>query len=251
HLGTGNYNEEAALHYADLSYFTANRAVGDDVADLFNLLTGYTRSPQWQKLVVAPGEMRPRIVQEIEKTEACARKGGRAKIIFKSNALIDTETCKALCRASQANVETVLLIRGACTLRLGLPGISDRIQVRMVVDRFLEHARILYFQREDEERVFVTSTDIMHRNFDWRVEVMLPVEDPAIKRRLIDEILAVELKDTAKSAHLTADGRYERTVPEGVSFRAQAHFMALARERAHAEVSEPVVDIVDSIQQRA
>ncbi len=239
HLGTGNYNEAVAKQYVDLSFFTADAAVGDDVADLFNLLTGYAESPNWRKIVVAPVDLRARIIEQIQRTSEVARRGGRARIIFKSNTLIDTDTSRALCAASQAGVETILLIRGPCTLKVGLPGVSDRIRVQMVIDRFLEHGRVLYFGRDDEEDVFITSADLMHRNFDWRVEVMLPVEDPAIKRRLIDEILGSELKDNSKAAVLQADGRYRRQYADDLPpFRAQSHFIQLARERAVTENGE-------------
>ena len=232
HLGTGNYNEDHANRYSDLSLFTARQEVGDDVAELFNLLTGYSTSPQWRRLVVAPFNMRKQIIEQIERTRETAMAGGSARIIFKSNAFIDTDTSRALCAAAQAGVETTLLIRGPCTLKVGLPGVSDRIRVQMVVDRFLEHGRILYFQRDGDEDVYITSTDIMHRNFDWRVEVMLPIEDPAIKRRLIDEILATELADNTKASYLGPDRMYHRVEAEGPSVRAQARFIELARQRA-------------------
>ena len=232
HLGTGNYNEAVARDYVDVSYFTARADVSDDVADLFNLLTGYSASPQWRKLVVAPLDLRKRIIEQIEETAAVAREGGRAKIVLKSNALIDTDTSRALCAAAQVGVDTTLLIRGPCTLKVGIPGISDRIRVQMIIDRFLEHTRVLYFQRGDREDVYITSTDLMHRNFDWRVEVMLPIEDEALKRRLIDEILATELRDNVKACRLGPDGRYTRVPQDGDRIRAQEEFIRLAQQRA-------------------
>ena len=239
HLGTGNYNEEVAKRYSDLSFFTADAEVGDDVADLFNLLTGYSESPKWRKLIVAPRHLRQRIVEQINRTAEVARQGGRTRIIFKSNTLVDSEVSRALCAASQAGVETILLIRGPCTLKTGLPGISDRIRVQMVIDRYLEHGRVLYFQRDEEEDVFITSADLMHRNFDWRVEVMLPIDDEAIKRRLIDEILGCELQDNTKSAVLEDSGLYQRLRPNrDLPFRAQSHFISLARARALTEAGD-------------
>ena len=211
HLGTGNYNEETAAIYSDLSYFTAREDVGADIAALFNLLTGYSEPLEWKRLIVAPLGMRRAILDLIERERSIAGAGGRAKIVFKSNALVDPEIILALCRASQAGVDIVLLIRGPCALRVGVPGVSDRIVVRNVVDRFLEHSRILLFAHEGVEDVFITSTDIMPRNFDRRVEVMLPIEDEAIKRRIVDDILGTELKDNVKASVLRPDGTFERT----------------------------------------
>lgn len=233
HLGTGNYNEKVATQYSDLSYFTARPEVGDDIADLFNHLTGYSTSPKWRQLVVAPHDLRKHLVRQIERTTETARAGGSARIILKSNSLIDEVTSRALCAAAQAGVEVVLLIRGPSTLRVGIPHVSEGVKVRLIIDRFLEHSRILYFKRDDEEDVFLTSTDIMHRNLDWRVEVMLPVLDPAIKRRIVDEILAIELADNQKASMLGPDGRYVRVSPHGERpRRAQEEFIRLAQERA-------------------
>lgn len=270
HLGTGNYNEAAAARYADLSFFTARPEIGDDVAELFNLLTGYSASPAWRKLVVAPLDLRRRLVEHIERTAEVARQGRPAKIVFKSNALIDVDTTRALCAASQAGVETTLLIRGPCTLKIGVPEVSDRIRVQMVIDRFLEHSRLFYFKRDTQEDVFLTSTDVMHRNLDWRIEVMVPIEDEAIKRRIVDEILATELSDTAKAAYLGADGRYHRVAanakdaePNSLGsadsaplVRSQARFIAAARAVAQSEMSgdeyaeAPAVTDIDSTQRR-
>lgn len=232
HLGTGNYNERTAKVYSDLSYFTARDDVGRDMASLFNLLTGYSEPPKWEKLVVAPIDMRKRLVELVDRAQQVAAAGRPAKIIFKTNALIDQALIEALVSASHAGVEVVLLVRGPCTLRPGLPGLTDRITVRTIIDRFLEHSRIFYFAQDGEESVFITSTDVMHRNFDRRIEVMLPVEDERIARRIIDEILGLELQDDTKSGVLQPDGTYARST--GHTVRAQARFMALARARAEA-----------------
>lgn len=232
HLGTGNYNDATAKTYADLSYFTCRPDVGEDMSAFFNLLTGYSAPPAWQKLVVAPIGLRKHVLEHIRATEAAAKRGEPAKIVIKSNALIDAETIRALCRASQAGVEVTLLIRGPCALRVGRPGVSDRITVRFVVDRFLEHSRILYFVYEGKEEVLITSTDIMPRNFDRRVEVLLPIEDEPLKRRIVDEILALEMADNTKAAVLEPSGRYRRLTPEGDKpRRAQAEFIKRARRR--------------------
>lgn len=230
HLGTGNYNERTAKIYSDLSYFTARDEVGRDMSSLFNLLTGYSDPPRWEKLVVAPIGLRKRLLELVESARSVAEAGRPARIIMKTNALIDRELIEALTWASQAGVEVILLVRGPCSLRPGLPGVSDRIQVRMIIDRFLEHSRIFYFGQDGQETVYITSTDVMHRNLDRRIEVMLPIEDERLKRRVIDEILAVELRDDTKSSVLQSDGTYRRWF--GGTCRAQARFMELARRRA-------------------
>ena len=232
HLGTGNYNEHTAKVYSDLSYFSVRDDVGRDMASLFNLLTGYSDCQHWEKLVVAPIDLRRRLVELVESARRVAEEGRPAKIIFKTNALIDRELTEHLVAASRAGVEVILLVRGPCTLRPGLPNLTDRVQVRMIIDRFLEHSRIFYFAQDGEESVFITSTDVMHRNLDRRIEVMLPIDDERLKRRIIEEILAIELSDDWKASALQADGTYARA--QGRSRRAQARFMALARERAGA-----------------
>lgn len=234
HLGTGNYNEETARIYSDLSFFTAREDVCDDISALFNLLTGYSAPPSWKKLVVAPLRLRQHLLELIAQKTEIARKGGKAKIVFKSNALIDAAIIRALTAAAHAGVDVVLCIRGPSALRVGIPGVSDRIVVRMIIDRFLEHSRIFYFASEDQEDVFITSTDVMPRNFDRRVEVMLPIEDPRLKRRIVDEILAIELQDDTKAAVLQENGSYRRLRPGKKPVRAQAAFLELARVRAEA-----------------
>ncbi len=237
HLGTGNYNEETATIYSDLSYFTARDAICGDISALFNLLTGYSEPPAWKKLLVAPLGLRKAILDLIEREHSVAEQGQEAKIILKSNALIDPEIIHALCKASQAGVEVILLIRGPCTLRMGVPGVSDRIEVRTVVDRFLEHSRILSFSHEGQEDVFITSTDMMPRNFDRRIEVMIPIEDRALKRRIVDEILGIELSDNCKSSILQPSGAHKRVKTSGAKrIRAQERFIQLARERAGAKL---------------
>lgn len=231
HIGTGNYNEKTASVYSDLSFFSAREDVGADLSALFNILTGYSDPPAWRKLVVAPMDLRRKVLELIELTRAAAKRGAPAKIVIKSNALIDQEVVRALQKASQSGVEVVLLIRGPCALRVGLPGVSEGIVVRTIVDRFLEHARVLYFAAEGREDVFITSTDIMPRNFDRRVEVMVPIEDEALKRRIVQEILATELADDTKAALLEPSGAYRRLATKASRTRAQQAFMRLALGR--------------------
>jgi polyphosphate kinase len=234
HLGTGNYNEKTATIYSDLSYFTAREDVGHDVSALFNLLTGYSAPPQWRKLIVAPLNMRQEIVRRIERAAAAAERGEPAGLTFKTNALVDPDSIEALVSAAEAGVRVMLLVRGPCAL---LPD-HPRITVRNVVDRFLEHSRIFHFSIDGEDEVYITSTDVMPRNFDHRVEVMLPVEDPEHRRRLIDEILDTEIRDDTKASVLHPDGRFSRQ-PVRTGVRAQSEFMRLARERAFREGSGP------------
>lgn len=237
HLGTGNYNEATAKTYSDLSYFTCRADVAEDMSAFFNLLTGYSAPPVWQKLVVAPIGLRSHVLEHIASTRQAAEQGQAAKIVIKSNALIDAATIRALCEAATAGVQVTLLIRGPCALRVGIEGVSENITVRFVVDRFLEHSRILYFASGSRESVLITSTDIMPRNFDRRVEVLLPIEDEPLKRRIVDEILGLEMADNTKAVALGTDGRYTRS-PQGEqpSVRAQSEFIRLARLRS--QVSE-------------
>jgi polyphosphate kinase len=234
HLGTGNYNEQTAMIYSDLSFFTAREEVGSDVSSLFNLLTGYSQPPKWNKLIVAPLDLRKKLIKRIVKVQRSAEKGESAEIVFKSNALIDSEVIRSLYAASQAGAKVTLLIRGPCALKVGLKGFSEGIVVRNIVDRFLEHSRIFYFRLAERETVYITSTDIMPRNFDGRVEVMLPIEDEAIKRRIIDEILGAEMRDNCKAAQLLPDGRYERVENGLKSQRAQTVLLKAAAARAKA-----------------
>jgi polyphosphate kinase len=237
HVGTGNYNERTASIYSDLSLFTAREDITSDVASLFNLLTGYSDPPPWKKLVVAPMDLRRRILELIENTRNQAKQGEKAKIIIKTNALIDAQVVRALCRAAQSGVEVTLLVRGPCALRVGVPGVSDQnITVRTVVDRFLEHSRVLYFASGAREDVLITSTDIMPRNFDRRVEVMVPIDDEAIRRRIVDEILGTEMLDDTKGSILEPSGAFRRLAQKGSKVRAQQVFIALARQRTGAPV---------------
>ena len=180
HLSTGNYNPNTALVYTDLGLFTADKVMADDVSALFNFLTGYSQKHEWQKLVVAPSDLKRRTIELIDEQAQRAREGKRARIVAKLNSLVDRKTIEALYRASQAGVPIDLMIRGICCLRPGLPGISENIHVYSVVDRFLEHSRILVFGTGTKEQVFFSSADWMPRNFERRVEVMFPVEVGAV-----------------------------------------------------------------------
>jgi polyphosphate kinase len=233
HLSTGNYNPATARIYGDLSYFSARDAYADDAGALFNLLTGYSSPPSWKRFHVAPLGLQERIISLIDRETAL---GPRGRIVAKMNSLVDATVIKALYRASQAGVQVDLIVRGICCLRPGVPGTSDNIRVISVVDRFLEHARIFYFDNGGKREVYLSSADWMPRNFQRRVEVMFPVDDEDLRDRVVDEILGVTLADNVKARRLLADGTYVRVRREGEAapLRSQYRFMELAREKAQA-----------------
>ena len=238
HLSTGNYNPNTALVYTDLGLFTADKVMADDVSALFNLLTGYSQNHQWQKLSVAPSDLKRRTIDLINEQAQRARDGKKSRIIAKLNSLVDRRTIEALYEASQAGVPIDLLIRGICCLRPGLAGISDNIRAVSIVDRFLEHSRILVFGEGNKQQVFLSSADWMPRNFDRRVEVMFPIESEDLRRRIVDEIIPTYLSDNARTRILRADGTYARATPaDGPTHRSQYELLqkAAARERETAE----------------
>jgi polyphosphate kinase len=210
HLGTGNYNPITAQQYTDLGLFSANKLLADDASALFNFLTGYSQGHEWKKLLVAPQGLHDRTLELINRQAERARNGKKSRIFAKLNALVDRETIEALYRASQAGVPIELVVRGICCLRPGLPGISDNIQVRSIVDRFLEHSRIFVFGAGSKRQVFLSSADWMPRNFERRVEVMFPIEAPDLVKRICDQIIPVYLEDNCKARMLTPDGTYVR-----------------------------------------
>jgi polyphosphate kinase len=214
HLGTGNYNATTSRIYTDFGMLTADREIGDDVANLFNFLTGYARIEQYQKLLVAPVTLRNGIIGRIEREIKSQNEHGGGHLIFKMNALVDPVCIAALYRASQAGVKVDLQVRGICCLRPGIPGISDNITVSSIVGRFLEHARIYYFHNCGDEEVFLGSADLMPRNLERRVEVVYPVENPAIRNAVIALILPTQLNDNIKVRVMQPDGTYTRRQPE-------------------------------------
>jgi polyphosphate kinase len=238
HLGTGNYNPHTARQYTDISLFTARNDIAEDVSALFNVLTGYSDPPRWKKLAVAPFDLQGKVIGLIEREADRARRGEPARIIAKMNSLVDADTIRALYAASQAGVEIDLLVRGICCLRPGVPGVSERIRVTSVVDRFLEHSRVFAFGDGDRTEVFIASADWMPRNFLRRIEVMCPVDDPALKRRLLDEVLGTYLRDNVKARRLASDGTYTHVVPpeRGPRVRSQVALLEAAKAaEAHAQ----------------
>lgn len=250
HIGTGNYNPGTARVYTDLSLFTAQPDYGEDATNLFNLLTGICQFQRARKLLIAPFTMHERMMALIKAEAEAAQKGQPARIMAKMNALVDREIIEALYRASQAGVKIELIVRGTCCLRPGMPEVSENIHVRSIVGRFLEHCRIFYFENAGQPKVFIGSADWMPRNFFRRIEVVTLVEDPALRDRIINQILAVQLADTSKASVLGPDGIYASpTAPKGQAARnSQNEFMALAlgdskprRKNAAARQRMPVI----------
>jgi len=230
HVGTGNYNPKTAQIYEDVGLLSADPDLGSDVAELFNFLTGYSRQRRFRRLLVAPVGLRSNIIRMIRR-EAARPVGGR--IILKINSLVDPEIVEALYAASQAGTEIDLIVRGLCSLRPGVPGLSDRIRVRSLVGRFLEHSRIFRFGPDGATlEYYLGSSDLMPRNLDRRVEAMVPVLDPALQARL-GQFLDVELEDDVLAWALQADGSWSK-VPMVRGVNAQQAFEQLAEARAAA-----------------
>ncbi len=212
HIGTGNYNPKTARLYTDLGLLSCREDLGADLTDLFNYLTGYSRQQSYRKLLVAPVNLRDRMVGLIRREIEHAQNGHHARIVAKMNALVDPGMIVALYEASQAGVQIDLIIRGMCCLRPQVPGISDHIRVMSIVGRFLEHSRIFYFNNQGQEEVFIGSADWMTRNLDRRVEAVTPIDDPAIAKDL-QEILGILLADNRQAWDLQPDGRYLQRRP--------------------------------------
>jgi len=236
HLGTGNYNPKTAKLYTDLSYFTARDELTSDAASLFNTLTGFSREPVFEHLLVAPYNLHRRIQELIQRETDNAAAGKPARIIAKMNSLVDKATIDQLYAASRAGVKIDIIVRGVCCLVPGLKGLSDNIRVRSIVGRYLEHARAFYFENagEGDPLVLAGSADWMPRNFFRRVEVVYPVRDPALRRWITDELFVMELQDNENARELHANGSY-LPVPRAANapaFSAQSYFVAAATERA-------------------
>ena len=234
HLGTGNYNPKTARIYTDFSLFTARDALTAEVAYLFNVLTGFVREPHFRHLLVAPYNLHDQIQTLILAETEAARAGRPARIIAKMNSLVDRVTIENLYAASRAGVQIDLIVRGICCLVPGVRGLSDNIRVRSIVCRFLEHARAYYFENHGgEPRVLLGSADWMPRNFFRRVEVVFPLAEPALRQRVLQEVLQVQLQDTENARELRPDGNYapvERSAAQPV-LASQDHFLADASRR--------------------
>lgn len=249
HLGTGNYHPSTARFYTDLSLFTANQELGEEVAMLFNTLTGLSEFTGVKNLLVAPFQMHDMFLKLIQHERDLARQGKEGRIIVKLNSLVEESLIIALYEASQAGVKIDLIVRGICCLRPGVPGVSDNIRVISIVGRFLEHSRVFYFGNGGKPKVYLGSADWMPRNLYRRVEVVFPVLDAGLRKRITDVIIPAYLSDCVKARVLGSDGVYTRSVcPEGSEpAQAQLTFRNLARKSAShslaAKTEKPVYEV--------
>jgi polyphosphate kinase len=236
HLGTGNYNPTTAAFYTDLSLLTANPEMTMAVHNVFNFLTAYSEQPNYNPLLVAPVDLAERVANLIAREADHAKAGKPARIIAKVNSLLDKNVVQELYRASQAGVQVDLIVRGICSLNPGIRGISDRIKVRSIVGRFLEHSRIYYFQNSGEEEIYLGSADWMPRNLHERVEVVFPLRDGLLRDRVKNEILAAYLADNVKSRILQRGGDYLREEAKGKAapFSSQDFLIDVAEGRRDA-----------------
>ena len=234
HLGTGNYNDSTAKLYTDCGIFTCHEAIGEDATAVFNMLSGYSEPPSWNKLTLAPIWLRSKFEKLIAREIKYAKAGRPAHIIAKMNSLCDEGIIKLLYEASAAGVKIQLIVRGICSLKTGIPGVSENIEVRSIVGNFLEHSRIFYFLNDGNEEIFMASADWMPRNLDRRVEILFPVLDEKLQKR-VKHILDIELSDTLKAHILKADGNYEKIDKRGkVLLCSQDYFCEEAVREAEA-----------------
>ena len=245
HLSTGNYNDTTAKLYTDIGLLTVREHLAADASALFNVLTGYSLPPRWKSFAVAPYNLRESFVKLVQGEIENANRGYDARIIIKINSLLDKACIDKLYEASMAGVKIDLIVRGICCLRSGIPGISDNINVRSIVGRYLEHSRIFYFQNIDNPRYFLSSADLMPRNLDRRIEVMFPVEDEKQKMKL-NSLLQLLLRDTVKARIQSPSGDYKRIDRRGKQFVNSQEALHLAAVTRLARLEKEKISVLSS-----
>jgi polyphosphate kinase len=234
HLGTGNYHPSTARLYTDLGLLTAREELTSDVAAMFNILTGVSKFPGMNELMMAPYDLREGMIHLVDREIEHAKAGRPADIFVKMNALVEESMIEALYRASQAGIKVRLLIRGVCCLRPGIPGVSENIEVRSLVGRFLEHSRIIRFENGGTPEIYLGSADWMPRNLFRRVETGFPIRNPRVHDH-IQEIIDWFWKDNVKARVMDSDGLYHLRAAEGERFNAQEEFVADSQRRRKAK----------------
>jgi polyphosphate kinase len=240
-IGTGNFHARTARLYEDLALFTTDHALGQEVASLFNTLTGYGHPRRQRKILVAPDSMREPLIEEISKTIAAHEAGASTRIVMKMNSLVDQRCIEALYRASGAGVPIDLNVRGICCLRPGIEGVSETIRVVSVVGRFLEHSRIYAFHRGDERRYYIGSADLMPRNLDNRVELLVPIEAPELQAEL-DDTLQRCLDDDTFGWTLEADGTWRRRSGQTRAVHRELMERTLAQVQSAAQLAQTATE---------
>ena len=233
HIGTGNYNPKTAKLYTDLSLFSCNDVLGRDLIKLFNYLTGYAQEQSFEKLLVAPLNLRSRMIAMIQRERDLAQAGQPGRIIAKMNSLVDPEIIRNLYEASQAGVHIDLIVRGICALRPGISGLSETIRVVSVIGRFLEHSRVFYFGNGGEEEIYIGSADWMNRNLSRRIEAVVPIETPHLRDKL-KRLLGIFLDDNRKAWDLQSNGQYIQRRPKDGEPERDAHAILMAETLAAA-----------------
>lgn len=241
HLGTGNYNDATAKLYTDIGLFTCRESFGEDATAVFNMLSGYSEPEVWNKLSLAPLWLKDRFLELIDREKKHARKGKSAHIIAKMNSLCDEDIISALYEASMAGVKIELIVRGICCLKVGIPGVSENITVRSIIGNFLEHSRIFYFENNGMPEVYCGSADWMPRNLERRVEILFPIEQGELKRKVY-HILELELKDNVKSHILMPDGSYVKDKTKKERINSQEIFVKEASIAADRQIEKDTND---------